>query len=93
VIAAPLVAAELPRTPPRDGIGYFVQAGFLIPHLPVELIGHWGQIFGLGDRDATSLANSDQAGAGLSWYIAPRLSRGVRGGSNSLLRMRVVTVI
>jgi phosphate-selective porin OprO and OprP len=56
-----------PRVPARNGLGYYVQPGFLIPHLPVELIGHWGQIIGLGE---TSLPDSEAVGGGISWYIA-----------------------
>jgi len=59
-----------PQTPARSGLGYFVQAGFLVPRIPVGLVARWGQRFGQGDGTQTSLANRDELGAGLNWYIA-----------------------
>ncbi|HVI01669.1 MAG TPA: porin [Enhygromyxa sp.] len=59
-----------PRVPARNGLGYFVQAGFLIPRVPLEIIGRWGQIISVGDGSETSLADSEEVGGGVSWYIA-----------------------
>lgn len=59
-----------PRIPSRDGLAYHVQAGFLIPRLPLQIAARWGQIFGLGGPRRTSLPDRDELGAGLSWYIA-----------------------
>jgi phosphate-selective porin OprO/OprP len=59
-----------PRVPARNGLGYFVQAGFLIPRLPLEFTARWGQIVGLGDGSRTSLPDSAEVGGGVSWYIA-----------------------
>ena len=64
------VEIPAPRVPARSGLGYFVQAGFLIPRVPVELTGRWGQIFGLGDGSSTSLPDGDEVGGGVGWYIA-----------------------
>lgn len=64
------VEVPAPRVPARNGLGYFVQAGFLIPRVPVELIGRWGQIIGLGDGTQTSLPDGEELGGGVSWYIA-----------------------
>jgi hypothetical protein len=58
-----------PRVPARNGIGYFVQAGFLIPRVPLEITGRWGQIIGLGDVGQTSLPDSEEVGGGVSWYF------------------------
>ncbi|NJK32144.1 MAG: hypothetical protein HC927_06880, partial [Deltaproteobacteria bacterium] len=59
-----------PRVAARNGLGYFVQAGFLIPRAPVELTARWGQIIGLGDAGETSLPDAAEVGGGVSWYIA-----------------------
>jgi hypothetical protein len=59
-----------PRLAARNGLGYFVQAGVLIPRLPLEFIGRWAQIIGLGDASQTSLPDSEEAGGGVSWYFA-----------------------
>lgn len=59
-----------PRVPPRDGLGYYVQAGFLIPRQPLELTARWGQIIGLGGPQRTSLSDTEEIGGGFNWYIA-----------------------
>lgn len=64
------VPVPAPRTPARTGLGYFVQAAFLIPRIPVSLVGRWGQIIGIGAAAQTSLAASEEAGGGLNWYLA-----------------------
>jgi phosphate-selective porin OprO and OprP len=61
---------DLPRTPARNGLGYYVQAGYLIPRLPFDIVGRWGQMFGVGDGSATSLPDGDEAGVGIGWYFA-----------------------
>ncbi len=55
-----------PRIPARSGLGYYVQAGFLIPRQPLEITARWGQMFGLGQ---TSLPDADEVGGGFNWYI------------------------
>lgn len=64
------VEIPAPRVPARNGLGYFVQAGFLIPRVPLEITGRWGQIIGLGDPTQTSLPDSEEVGGGVSWYFA-----------------------
>jgi hypothetical protein len=59
-----------PRIPARNGLGYYLQAGFLIPRVPVELTARWGQTIGIGDASQTSLPDGDEVGGGISWYIA-----------------------
>ena len=58
-----------PRVPARNGLGYVVQAGFLIPRVPLEITGRWGQIVSLGDVGQTSLPDSEEVGGGVSWYF------------------------
>jgi hypothetical protein len=59
-----------PHVPARDGVGYFAQAGFLIPRLPLDVSARWGQIFGLRGPLHTSLPDSEEVGAGVGWYFA-----------------------
>jgi phosphate-selective porin OprO and OprP len=56
---------------PRDGLGWFAQAGYMIPHVPVELAGRYSEIRGIGEVDVTtSISDRREAGGGLNWYIA-----------------------
>lgn len=64
------MAIPAPRVAARNGLGYFVQAGFLLPRVPLELTTRWGQIIGLGDASQTSLPDSEEVGGGVSWYLA-----------------------
>jgi len=59
-----------PRVPTRDGVGYYVQLGYLVPRLPLGIAARWGQVFGLGAPNATSLPDGDEVRVGLSWYMA-----------------------
>jgi phosphate-selective porin OprO and OprP len=63
------VEVPAPHVPARSGVGYYVQAGYLIPRVPVELGLRWGQTFGLGDGTQTSLPDNDEVGGGVSWYL------------------------
>ena len=69
-IAAPVEAA-------RNGYGWFVQAGYMLPRLPVEVAGRYSAIRGIGEKDPgtltntdgyTSLSQRDAFGFGLSYY-------------------------
>ncbi len=70
----PLTAA-IPVTNPRNGIGSNVQAGYLIPRLPLEFVGRFGSIHGATLRnfggDSTSLPDKfREVAGGINWYIA-----------------------
>jgi phosphate-selective porin OprO and OprP len=63
----------------RNGVGWFVQAGYLFPRLPLELAARYSAIRGLGTADPgtlfdasgyTSLTQRDALGLGLSYYVA-----------------------
>jgi len=60
----------IPAVAARNGLGYFTQAGYLLPRLPVELGARWGQIMARGDSVATSLKDSNELGGVLSYYFA-----------------------
>jgi phosphate-selective porin OprO/OprP len=55
---------------PRNGLGYFAQAGYLIPRLPLELGARWGQIFAQGTPTQTSLRDQSEFGGVLGYYFA-----------------------
>ena len=52
----------------RNGLGFMIQTGFLVPKTKLELAGRFGHNQGLGN--ATSLKQRDEAGGGLSYYFA-----------------------
>ncbi len=52
---------------PRDGWGWFVQAGWLLPlEQNVDVVGRFAQVRGLGE---TSLSDANEVTLGLGWYI------------------------
>lgn len=55
---------------PRDGLGYFLQAGYMLPRLPLELGARWGQIRGQGDATQTSLKDQNEVGGVFNYYFA-----------------------
>jgi hypothetical protein len=56
--------------PPRNGLGWMLQAGYLIPHLPFEIGGRMSVIRKIGAADSTALEDSNAATFALSWYFA-----------------------
>ena len=57
------IATELPR----DGMGYFGQVGYLIPHHPLEVSARFGQLIA---AEQSSLSDRSEAGLGFSYYFA-----------------------
>jgi len=57
-----------PVTDARNGMGWFVQAGFLIPKIPLEVAARYSGVTGIGDQ--TSLSEAHSAGGGISYYVA-----------------------
>ena len=55
---------------PRNGLAYFVQAGYLLPRLPLELGARWGQIKAQGDITKTSLLDQNELGGVFNYYFA-----------------------
>ena len=64
------MSVPAPHAPARNGVGYYLQAGFLVPRVPLDVSARWGQNIGLGGGSETSLADTDEVGAGLGWYVA-----------------------
>lgn len=51
---------------PRDGHGYFAQVGFLVPRIPLGIVGRYSHLEPLG---TTSLEPRRAAGGGLTYYV------------------------
>ncbi len=86
---APADDVELPEEPvpmraPRNGYGWFVQAGYVFPGMPLEIAGRYSAVHGIGDEDPgdltfaadrrrtpslTSLKRLESAGGGVSYYF------------------------
>lgn len=60
----------IPTVAPRNGFGYFTQAGYLIPRVPLELGARWGQILAQGGPTRTSLRDQSEVGGVLGYYFA-----------------------
>src|SRR5690606_11985486 len=58
----------LPVTPPANGVGVLVQAGYLIPGTNLEIAARLGLIHPIGGAE-TSLRESGELGGGLSYYF------------------------
>jgi hypothetical protein len=52
----------------RNGVGWFLQGGYLLPRLPVDISARYGQIRPVGDD--SSLGKRDELGVGAGWYMA-----------------------
>lgn len=59
---------RLPTEAARNGAGYFLQAGYLLPAVPVEIAVRGGQVIAPGVR--TSLAEAGELGGALSYYFS-----------------------
>ena len=59
-----------PVEAPRNGLGWFAQAGYMIPYVPLEVAARYSEIRALGVADTeTSISDRREVGGGLSWYI------------------------
>lgn len=56
-----------PREAPRDGWGWFVQVGWLVPRIPLELGTRYG--FVRPPRRGSSLPARDEVSASVGWYF------------------------
>jgi phosphate-selective porin OprO and OprP len=59
-----------PIEAPRNGLGWYTQLGFMIPHAPVEIAARYSQIRAIGSAAETSMLDNNELGGGLSWYVA-----------------------
>ncbi len=61
------LGVPLPIEPARNGMGYYLQSGYLLPKSNNELALRYGQIIPLGTD--TSLNKTSEAGVGLNHYV------------------------
>ncbi len=66
--AATEMSVPIPVAAPRNGFGFHIQTGYLLPRLPVEVALRYGIIRGTGTR--TSLSDRNELVAGFSYYAA-----------------------
>jgi hypothetical protein len=59
---------EIATEDPRDGMGFYAQAGYLIPGTVLELSSRYGQI--MAASSGSSLSDSSEAGLGVNYYFA-----------------------
>ncbi|HVU00120.1 MAG TPA: porin [Polyangiaceae bacterium] len=57
-------------TATRDGTGIALQAGYLLPRLPVEIAARYGTIRGRGVTDHDALKDQDELGGGVNYFFA-----------------------
>ncbi|KIG18682.1 FmdC precursor [Enhygromyxa salina] len=60
------MGVAIPVSAPRNGIGWFGQAGYLLPRAPVEFVARGGQTIAMGN---TSMGSIGELGGGLGWYL------------------------
>jgi hypothetical protein len=73
VAGAPAVvpAAPVGLAAARDGIGWYLQGGYLIPRMPLEIVARYGMIKGReGTLDHDGLRDSHEVGGGVGYYFA-----------------------
>jgi phosphate-selective porin OprO and OprP len=68
--AVDAMGTPIPTVAPRNGMGWFVQGGYLLPRVPLELGARGGQIIAQGDATQTSLPSQDELGGVLSYFFA-----------------------
>jgi hypothetical protein len=77
--ADPTMTVPAPVTAARNGLGWFVQGGYMIPRIPLEFVARYSGVRGQGIDDPgdltdtagfSSLGRKDAVGGGLSYYFA-----------------------
>lgn len=58
----------IPTVPARSGIGWYAQAGYVVPKIPLEVVGRYGLIRNTFGAES-SMIGQDEVGGGLNWYI------------------------
>jgi hypothetical protein len=61
------MGVAIPTAAARQGLGWYGQLGWVVPKIPLEVVGRYGLIrnaFG-----ASSLPDGDEAGGGVNWYF------------------------
>jgi hypothetical protein len=66
IIDANGLPTPAPRERPRDGLGWSAQFGYVLPWIPLELLGRYSGVTPIG---TTSLIRQEELGGGLQWFI------------------------
>lgn len=61
--------AAIPTEAARQGLGWFAQLGYVVPRIPLEVVGRYGLIRNTFGAQRSSLPDADEAGGGLNWYF------------------------
>ncbi|MBX7079500.1 MAG: OprO/OprP family phosphate-selective porin [Nannocystaceae bacterium] len=61
------MGAPIATVAARQGVGWYGQLGYLVPKIPLEVVGRYA--FNRGIFGTTSLPDADEAGGGLNWYF------------------------
>lgn len=59
----------LPVTLPRNGIGWYVQAGYLLPDVDFEIAARYGMVHPLGDPANATFPERGELGGAISYYF------------------------
>lgn len=54
----------------RDGVGWFAQLGYVVPKIPLEVVGRYGFVRNTAGKKTSSLLFNDEAGGGINYYFA-----------------------
>lgn len=60
---------RVPAELARNGVGWFVQLGWLLPRTPLELVGRYAQVRNVYGAKS-GIADADEAGGGINYYFA-----------------------
>lgn len=63
------MGAPIQTVTARQGLGWFAQAGYVVPKIPLEVVGRYSLIRNNYGKTLSSLPDSDEAGGGLNWYF------------------------
>lgn len=63
------MGAPIPVELPRNGVGFFAQAGYLLPGIDFEVATRYGRIDPIGGNTQTSLGERSELGLALSYYF------------------------
>jgi hypothetical protein len=61
--------AVIPTVAARQGLGWYAQLGYVVPKIPLELVGRYGLVRNNYGKTLSSLPDADEAGGGLNWYF------------------------
>lgn len=61
---------RLAPSPGRDGVGLLVQAGYLVPRLPIVVAARFAEVRGQDNLGSNGLSNTREVGVGLGYFFA-----------------------